>query len=241
MLLRLDKILSDSGIASRRDAARLVKRGCVTADGVPAPDADRKYDPETAQIAVNGVALAYRRHHYFMMNKPAGVVSATEDAQETTVLSLLREPDESLSLFPAGRLDKDAEGLLLLTDDGGFAHSVISPSKKVDKTYYIRTDAPFDADDAAAFARGVTLGDGAQCRPARLEPLPDGACEAFVTLREGKYHQVKRMTAARGKRVVYLKRVQIGGLRLDGRLKPGEYRALTEEECASILQNSAKK
>ncbi|MDR3277728.1 MAG: rRNA pseudouridine synthase [Oscillospiraceae bacterium] len=241
MLLRLDKILSDSGLVSRRDAARLIKHGRVTADGVPVTAADRKYDPETARIAVDGAALSYQPHHYFMMNKPAGVVSATEDAREETVLSLLRGRDADLSLFPAGRLDKDAEGLLLLTDDGSFAHSVISPSKKVDKTYFVRTDAPFDADDAAAFERGVTLGDGTRCRPARLELLPGDSSETLVTLREGRYHQVKRMAAARGKRVVYLKRVKIGGLRLDESLKPGEYRALTAAEILSVLQNSAEK
>lgn len=175
-----------------------------------------------------------------MMNKPAGYVSSTEDRKEKTVMSLLDGVYVRLDLFPAGRLDKDAEGLLILTDDGDYAHRIITPSKKVYKTYYVETDGALSGDDAAAFRDGVVLRDGLHCLPARLDILTSGdKSTAYVVIREGKYHQVKRMLASRGKRVTYLKRVAIGGLKLDGRLEAGQYRELTAEEAWAVFSGDS--
>jgi len=223
--LRLDKIISGSGLYSRSEAVALIRRGSVAVGGEPALSAAEKHDPESEQITVNGELIEFRKFRYIMLNKPRGYVSSTEDKREKTVLELLDERYSKLGLFPAGRLDKDAEGLLLLTNDGELAHEITSPSKKVNKCYFVEIDDTVTAADAGRFARGITLGDGTICKPAVLEPVPGGA---YVTIHEGKYHQVKRMMAAIGKRVKSLKRISIGGLRLDESLKPGEYRELSE-------------
>jgi 16S rRNA pseudouridine516 synthase len=234
--LRLDRILSDSGIASRKEAARLIHSGFVTVDGRIAASGDDKYDPDISEILVDGKPLRYKKFHYLMMNKPTGYVSATEDRTEKTVLELLDGVYRRLALFPAGRLDKDAEGLLLLTDDGDWAHRVISPNKKVYKTYYVETDGPLGQEDIKAFSDGVVLKDGLVCLPAGLRVLTSGEqSTGLVVIREGKYHQVKRMLASRGKPVTYLRRVAIGGLRLEEELKTGAYRELTEQEAASVF------
>jgi 16S rRNA pseudouridine516 synthase len=234
--MRLDKIIADAGLASRREAAQLIKDGFVTVDGRTAASGAEKYDPDAAAIAVAGRAVVYSKKHYLMMNKPAGVVSATEDRSEKTVLDLLGGFDARLKLFPAGRLDKDAEGLLILTDDGEYAHRVISPSKNIWKTYYVETDGELTDGDARAFGDGIVLKDGLECLPAVLEIVsPAEKRGAYVRIREGKYHQVKRMLASRGKPVTYLKRVSVGGLKLDENLAPGAYRAMTEAEIASVF------
>ena len=235
---RLDKIIASTGRFSRREVKLLVRQGRVLVDGVPARSAEDRMTPETAEITVDGERLAWRRYTWLMMNKPAGVLSATEDGRGKTVLDLLPEELRRRELFPVGRLDKDTEGLLLLTNEGGLAHDLLSPKKHVDKVYYARTAGELEEADCRAFAAGMVLGDGLECLPAGLEILSAGAggSEALVTLREGKFHQVKRMLAARGKPVLYLKRMKMGNLTLDPALEPGGYRFLTEEEVA-LLRN----
>jgi len=236
MLLRIDKIISSSGVATRSEVKRLVKQARVTADGKTVSYADMKYDPELTEICVDGVPLRYKEHHYIMMNKPAGVLSATEDGRGETVLDLLDGPMKKLGMFPVGRLDKDAEGLLILTDDGEFCHKVISPKSGVVKKYYVETENPVPSFATAEFEKGIVLDDGLHCLPARLELFGENEKRAYVYVREGKFHQVKRMMAAIGSPVSYLKRVAEGGLELDEKLGKGEWRELTESERVSIFE-----
>lgn len=228
---RLDKILAGTGRWSRKEAAELIKAGRVSVDGVPALRREDKYS-ESAQFRVDGEAISGERFIYLMLNKPAGLVSATEDEREKTVLSLLPEHLQRVGLFPAGRLDKDTVGLLLLTNDGALAHALLAPGHHVDKTYFVRVEGALDSSDEAAFREGMTLRDGMVCLPASLERL--GPSEALVTLHEGKYHQIKRMCAARGKPVVFLKRLRFGPLALDEGLESGQWRPLTEQEVALL-------
>lgn len=228
---RLDKIIANRGIASRREVKELLRQGRVLVDGVPASAPDVKVSAETAAITVDGVPVSGERYTYLLLHKPAGVLTATEDKHQPTVMELLPESLRRRGLAPVGRLDKDTEGLLLLTDDGKTAHDLLSPRRHVDKVYYARTAGSLTPEDCDAFAAGMTLGDGLQCLPAGLEILSAGEeSEALVTLREGKFHQVKRMLAARGAPVTYLRRVRMGNLTLDPALQPGEYRFLTPEE-----------
>lgn len=232
---RLDKILASTGRWSRREVKELARRGLVTVDGAPVRSAEEKFDPEAAEIAVNGEALCCRRYTWIMLNKPAGYLSATEDGRGETVLDLLPQELQRRKLFPVGRLDKDTEGLLLLTNEGVLAHALLSPKRHVDKVYYARTAGRLTEEDCRAFAAGISLGDGLQCLPAKLEILSAGEeSEAYVTLREGKFHQVKRMLAARGNPVTYLERIKMGNLALDRKLPRGAYRFLTEEEIAEL-------
>lgn len=230
---RIDKLLASTGRWSRQEAKALIKAGRVLVDGIPAGRGEQKADPSVSRILVDGADLGWQAHTYVMLNKPAGVLTATEDQRQKTVLDLLPEDLRRRGLFPVGRLDKDTEGLLLLTDDGELAHRLLSPKKHVDKVYYARLDQPLAPADCAAFAEGVVLADGARCRPALLQLLGDGR-EALITLREGKFHQVKRMTASRGAAVVYLKRLSMGPLALGKALTPGSFRYLTAEEVAKI-------
>ena len=229
---RLDKLIASTGRWSRREVKTLVREGRVLVDGRIAGSAEEKYDAESCCIAVNGEELLLRRYTYVMLHKPAGVLSATEDGRGRTVLDLLTPELRKIGVFPVGRLDKDTEGLLLLTDDGELAHALLSPKKHVDKVYYARVSGRLTPEDCAAFEAGMTLGDGLECLPAGLEIL--SPTEALVTLREGKFHQVKRMLAARGKPVEYLKRLSMGSLRLDDTLAPGEFRLLTAAEEAQL-------
>lgn len=228
---RLDKILANTGRWSRKEAAELIRAGRVLVDGAAALRRDDKY-PETARFQVDGEDLSGERRVYLMMNKPDGLVSATEDPRQPTVVSLLPERLQRVGLFPAGRLDKDTVGLLLLTNDGALAHGLLSPRRHVDKTYQVRVDGVLDAADEAAFRAGMVLQSGLHCLPAGLERLGPG--EALVTLREGKYHQIKRMLAARGKPVIFLKRLTFGPLTLDEGLAPGQWRELSPEELALL-------
>lgn len=213
----------------------LTRQGRVLVDGIPARSAEEKADPETAEITVNGEVLAYRRFTWIMLNKPAGYLSATEDGKGATVLDLLPPELQKQGLFPVGRLDKDTEGLLLLTNEGGLAHELLSPKYHVEKVYYARVAGRLTEEDCRAFAAGMTLGDGLVCRPAGLEILAAGEeSEARVTLREGKFHQVKRMLACLGKPVVYLERVRMGNLPLDTSLSRGEFRFLTDAEVEAL-------
>ncbi len=229
---RLDKVIANRGAASRREVKTLVRQGRVLVDGIPAAAADMKVDAAAAVITVDGVALESERHVYLLLHKPAGVLTATEDKRQPTVLDLIPQEMRRRDLAPVGRLDKDTEGLLLLTDDGELTHRLLSPKYHVDKVYYARVEGVPDAADAAAFAEGLLLGDGLQCLPAKLEPLGGGEC--LVTLREGKFHQVKRMLASRGKPVLYLKRLAMGPLRLEPELAMGQCRFLTPEELFAL-------
>lgn len=199
--LRLDKIIASTGKFSRREVKLLIRQGRVLVNGSPARSAEEKANPETADIRVDGQQLAYRKYTWVMLHKPAGVLSATEDGKGPTVLDLLPEELRRQGLFPVGRLDKDTEGLLLLTNEGGLAHDLLSPKRHVDKVYYARAAGPLTEADCEAFRQGMVLEDGLHCLPAQLEILTTGAeSEVLVTLREGKFHQVKRMLAAGGHR-----------------------------------------
>ena len=231
--IRLDKLLADTGRWSRKEAKLLIKQGRVSVQGAVERAPERKVDPEALRVEVDGIPAAWSRFHYYMLHKPAGVLTATEDKRQRTVLDLL--PGElRRNLFPVGRLDKDTTGLLLLTDDGALAHRLLSPKYHVDKVYLAEIDGTVDQSDIDAFHSGMPLGDGEVCLPAELEPLGEGRCR--VTLREGKYHQVKRMLAVRGKPVLALHRYAMGDLTLDEQLAPGNYRELTPEEVKKLIK-----
>lgn len=231
---RLDKLLADTGKWSRREVKALVRQGLVRVDGRLAASAEDKLDPAVAIVTVAGETVALHRFTYVLLHKPAGVLTATEDRKQPTVLDLLPPELRRIGLAPVGRLDKDTEGLLLLTNDGELAHRLLSPKYHVEKRYLARVDGELSATDAEAFARGMTLGDGLECLPAGLELLPGHAC--IVTLREGKFHQVKRMLAARGAPVLYLKRLSMGPLTLDDSLAAGAYRLLRAEEISALYR-----
>ena len=240
---RLDKIIASMGRWSRREVKDLIRQGRVTVDGVPARSAEEKADPEQAVIAVNGELLNWRRYTWVMLNKPAGYLSATEDGRGATVLDLLPQDLQRQGLFPVGRLDKDTEGLLLLTNEGGLAHELLSPKKHVDKTYYAKVSGKVTEEDVVKLAEGVDIGEKDLTRPARLEILStwesgtesaeagkNWESEIRLTIHEGKFHQVKRMMEALGKKVTYLKRLSMGPLALPSDLPTGKYRPLTEKE-----------
>lgn len=233
---RLDKLIASTGKFSRREVKNLVRQGLVLVNGQLARSPEEKVDGDTAEVVVNGETLTYRKFTWVMLNKPAGYLSATEDGRGATVLDLLPEELRRQNLFPVGRLDKDTEGLLLLTNEGVLAHDLLSPRRHVDKVYYTRVAGRLTEEDCQAFADGMTLDDGLQCQPAGLEILraDETGSEAHVTLREGKFHQVKRMLAFRGKPVQYLERIQMGNLTLDPSLARGAYRFLTDEETAKL-------
>lgn len=231
---RLDKLLAGTGKWSRREVKALVRQGLVRVDGRLAASAEDKLDPAAAIVTVAGETISLCRFTYVMLHKPAGVLTATEDRKQPTVLDLLPPELRRIGLAPVGRLDKDTEGLLLLTNDGELTHRLLSPKYHVDKRYLARVDGELSATDAEAFARGMTLGDGLECLPAGLELLPGHAC--IVTLREGKFHQVKRMLAARGAPVLYLKRLSMGPLTLDDSLAAGAYRLLRAEEILALYR-----
>lgn len=231
---RLDKLLAGTGKWSRREVKALVRQGLVRVDGRLAASAEDKLDPAAAIITVAGETISLCRFTYVMLHKPAGVLTATEDRKQPTVMDLLPPELRRIGLAPVGRLDKDTEGLLLLTNDGELAHRLLSPKYHVDKRYLARVDGELSAADMEAFARGMTLGDGLECLPAGLEVLPDRVC--IVTLREGKFHQVKRMLAARGAPVLYLKRLSMGPLVLEDSLAAGAYRLLRAEEILALYR-----
>ena len=228
---RLDKFLCDCGVGTRSQVKAILKSGAVTVDGVPERDNGRKIDPEKQVIFLNGERLGKTGRIVVMLNKPAGFVTATEDAKERTVMELLPKELRHLELKPVGRLDKATEGLLLFTNDGDLLHRLISPKKEVPKIYYARHEGAATEADVTAFAEGLVLADGTQCLPARLEPLGSG--ESLITVCEGKYHQVRRMMASRRMHVEYLERRQEGSLTL-GTLERGQVRMLTEEEISAL-------
>ena len=228
---RLDKFLSSSGVCTRSQGKAILKAGRVTVDGTVERDGARKIDPDTQTVCLDGEVLSGKRRVVLMLNKPAGFVTATEDPVEKTVMELLPPELRRLDVKPVGRLDKATEGLLLFTNDGDLLHRLISPKKEVPKVYYARHEGQAAQEDVQAFAAGLTLGDGTVCLPAELEPIGPG--ESRITLREGKYHQVRRMMASRGLTVTYLERRQEGALTL-GVLPRGAVRELTETEVRSL-------
>ncbi len=230
--MRIDKYLAASRMGSRSEVKELVRKGLVYVNGKVCKDCSFHVNPED-EVCLNGQKIRYTEHVYYMLNKPAGYVSATEDEREKTVLDLFPEKIRK-GLFPAGRLDKDSVGLLLLTDDGELAHRLMSPKHHVDKRYLIRTDDPLTEDDVRSFAEGITLSDGTRFRSAGLDISEDDPSEAVVTISEGKFHQIKRMVESRRNKVRYLKRLSVGPLMLDPKLKEGMYRELTDEEMGLL-------
>ena len=228
---RLDKFLCDSGVGTRSQVKAILKSGRVAVDGKPEKDSSRKIDPNTQTITLDGEVLGGKRRIVAMLNKPEGYVTATEDAKDKTVMELLPAELRNQDLKPIGRLDKATEGLLLFTNDGDLLHRLISPKKEVPKVYYARHEGEANADDVAAFETGLTLRDGLECLPAKLEPLGPG--ESLITVCEGKYHQVRRMMASRNMTVLYLERRQEGFLTL-GELPRGQVRELTAEEISRL-------
>ncbi len=231
---RLDKLISASGLASRRETAALVRLGRITVDGRAARAPDERIDPDSADVRLDGERICCAKFRYFLMNKPAGVLSATEDAAQETVLDLLPQELRRIGLSPAGRLDKDTTGLLLLTNDGELLHRIISPKKRVPKRYLAQVERSPEAGAEAAFEAGLTLGDGTKCLPARLERRSGG--EVLVTVYEGKYHQVKRMLACVGAPVVRLHRLSVGALALPEELPPGGWTELDAKEIQKALE-----
>ena len=230
-MMRLDKFLSDASIYSRKDVRALVKRKAITVNGTVARVVDMKIDETKDAVAVNGEVISYRKFIYLMLNKPQGYLSATEDDRDPVVVDLLPEDLRHFAPFPVGRLDKDTEGLLLLTNDGQFDHELMSPRKNLVKRYYAELDAPATSEDVEVFAAGMEFKEFT-AKPAVLEISPDDPAKVYVEISEGKYHQVKRMCERVGKNVLFLKRVAIGKLVLDPALPCGEIRELTQEELA---------
>ncbi len=232
--VRLDKYLADMGIGTRSEVKEYVRKGRVKVDGNIVKKSDLKLDALSSEVCFDNVRLEYESFDYFMLNKPAGVVSATTDNHCTTVVELI-ESSKKKNLFPVGRLDKDTEGLLLITDDGELAHRLLSPKKHVPKTYYARIKGRVTGEDIAIFDKGIKLEEEFTTLPARLDVLQTGeVSEIEITIYEGKFHQIKRMFEAVGKEVVYLKRLSMGELKLDETLEPGKYRKLTQAELNKL-------
>jgi 16S rRNA pseudouridine516 synthase len=228
---RVDKVLSNLGIGTRKEIKRLVKEGAVKVDGVVVTDSGMHINPKDSLIEVSGELLKYREFIYLMLNKPQGVVSATYDSTLRTVIDILPDEYKSFGLFPVGRLDIDTEGLLVLTNNGQLAHELLSPKKHVPKRYYAIVEGIVDERDREAFREGVVLDDGYKTLPAELFIIKSsGFSEIETVIYEGKFHQIKRMFKAVGKKVKYLKRIEMGKLKLDEALRPGECRELTNEE-----------
>lgn len=236
MAQRLDKLIASQSTLSRSETVRLIRSGRVTVDGAVCRDAARKVE-DTCAVAVNGEPVTYQKFVYLMMNKPAGILCVSRDPKAPTVLDLLPPALQRKGLFPAGRLDKDTVGLVLLTDDGDFAHRLLAPKKDIVKRYAVRLDGPITAEHCEQFAKGITLADGTLCRPATLTVLENGEQPlAEIGITEGRYHQIKRMFGTVDRGVVWLKRLSMGPLVLDPTLKEGEARPITEKEWAELAK-----
>lgn len=234
--MRIDKMLANLGYGSRKDVKKLLKNGSVTINEIAVKDGKQHVDPEQDTVMIHGELVEYKEYIYLMMNKPQGVISATEDTRHETVIDILETEDVVFSPFPVGRLDKDTEGLLLLTNDGQLSHKLLSPKKHVPKTYFAVINSEVTDEDKEAFKQGVILDDGYETKPAILTILKSGiTSDIELTITEGKFHQVKRMFEAVGKRVMYLKRISMGPLELDPSLELGEYRELTDEEIELLF------
>lgn len=234
--MRLDKYLAEMGVGTRQEVKKQIRQGKAAVNGTVVKAADTKIDETSDEVTICGRNISYVSYEYYMLNKPAGVVSATEDRRDTTVIDLIKEKKRK-DLFPVGRLDKDTEGLLLITNDGDLAHRLLTPKKHVDKVYYAKIDGMVTEEDVKRFAEGINIGaeEEEMTRPAKLDIMKSvEESEIRLTIHEGKFHQVKRMFLAVGKEVTYLKRERMGTLCLDENLKPGEYRLLTEEEIENV-------
>ena len=231
--MRIDKLLSDMGLATRSEARAACKSGQITVDGAPIKDSSAHVDPEKQRIVFRGREISYRKYTYVMLNKPEGYVSATEDSKLPVVTELLDGELQRMELFPVGRLDRDTTGLMILTNNGPLAHRVLSPKHHVPKVYRFTAAEPMAQGVEQRFRDGVTLRDGYECKSAVIE-LDEDRMGGFITLTEGKYHQIKRMVASTQNRVVTLKRISFGDIELDGGLDSGEYRMLTADEIALL-------
>lgn len=236
--MRIDRFLSDMGIASRRESQTAAKRGLVLVDGAVEKDLSKHIDPEKATVVYMGRQISYSRYTYVMLNKPEGYVSATEDSRLPVVTELLSEELQRMELFPVGRLDRDTVGLMLLTNNGALAHSLLSPRHHVEKEYYFKCKLPLNSDAEERFAGNIVLADGYECKSAKI------CCDSdrlggVITLTEGKYHQIKRMIASLDNAVTYLERISFAGIELDSSLARGEWRFLTENERA-VLESRMK-
>lgn len=232
--MRIDKFLSEMNIGSRKEIKEAVKKGRIKVNDVVIKSSDLKISPDIDEIYYDNKLVKYVEYEYFIMNKPGGVVSATKDDADTTVIDLIKTNIRE-DIFPMGRLDKDTEGLLIITNDGDMAHRLLSPSNHVKKIYFARIEGKVTDNDILKFKEGLTLKDGTVTKPSELKIiLSDEISEIELTIYEGKYHQVKRMFASVGKKVIYLKRICMGDLYLDESLKPGEYRELTKEELKKL-------
>lgn len=238
--MRLDKVLAHMGYGSRKDVRSLIRKGHVSVNSKVIRNNGLQVNAEQDVIEVNGEIVHYRKHIYIMLNKPQGVISATEDARDQTVIDLLPANLQHFEPFPVGRLDKDTEGLLLLTNDGQLAHHLTSPRRGIEKTYYAKISGEVTDADVKAFQCGVTLDDGYVTKPGQLSILKsDNISEIELTITEGKYHQVKRMFLAVNHEVIYLKRIRMGDIELDDQLELGSFRELNDEElsyCLSLKQ-----
>lgn len=241
--MRIDKVLSHMGIGSRSEIRKLAKSGKIMVNGVVVKDSSKHISPKQDAIQVEGKNINYVQNVYFMMNKPAGVISATEDRSQQTVLDLLDASDAHFAPFPIGRLDKDTTGLLLLSNDGQLAHDLLSPRKHVNKGYEVVIDGAVGQAEVDLMRQGVTLDDGYVTLPAELIILSseEDRSKVHLTIQEGKFHQVKRMFRAVGRHVISLKRIHMGGLSLDASLSPGAYRPLTAQELAVLQDRGDKK
>ena len=229
--MRLDKFLCDTAGFTRTEAKNAVKKGQIAVNGQVQKAADFKVKENTDTVTFQGGPLSYAAFHYYILHKPAGVITATEDKKESTVMDILRE-EKVKNLFPVGRLDKDTEGLLLITDDGELAHNLLSPKKHVDKEYLVKVRDSISEDDCRKLSEGVDIGDEKPTAPAKVERVAEK--EILLTIREGRFHQVKRMLQAVGNEVLYLKRLSMGSLRLPKDLEKGAYRPLSEDEIYKI-------
>lgn len=237
MQLRLDKLISSQGAYSRKEAQLLIKNGSVRVDGVIVRDRGYHIDPEINKVSVNSIPFEVSKFIYIMLNKPKGVVSATSDKDVKTVVDLVPDVYKKRNLFPAGRLDITTTGFVLITDDGDFAHKILTPKNHIEKTYEARLAAPIDENQLKTVAEGIVLGDGTECLPAKLRVLEDTENPLVeIKICEGKYHQIKRMFAAAGNGVIELKRTMMGSLKLDDSLNEGECRRITDEELLLIQQ-----
>ena len=254
MKARLDKILADSGLGTRSSVRDLIKSGTVKVNGISEKDPGKKVDTDMDEIIVRGELIDFRDKVYYMLNKPAGVITATEDKKQTTVIDLIKDKKRR-DLFPVGRLDKDTVGLLLITNDGDLAHRLLAPGKHVKKTYLVRVDGIITDEIKSGIEKGVDIGDEKLTAPAELreiklledadvtaagEHAADGVSEAEITITEGRYHEIKRMFEAFGLNVIYLKRLSMGGLKLDPDLQEGQWKILSEEEIVLLSKESSE-
>lgn len=237
--MRIDKFLSITGKATRTEAKKAVRAKAVAVNGVAISKSDIQIDPINDVITYFGEVVIYREHTYILMNKPDGVVSATEDGRDKTVIDLLPSDVRSDKLFPCGRLDKNTLGLMLITDDGNLAHELLSPRSHVEKSYFFKSAEPISNEDAERFEKGVTLADGYETLPAKIELCGKGD-EGIITLKEGKYHQIKRMLGALNNKIIHLERISFGPLTLDENLARGEWRYLTESEIEALKEHKKK-